>query len=619
MLSDDAAFMKKKKKKTYFEENDDRDDDDDDDEDDDDDCFASLGNLDEDVFNDGSFQKILQPLKSVLASKEDQHDNDGDRSFLEFMATNGFGNAVTSSESNDEFPEGRSTFARAYAVNDFANVFGDYEHTHSDVLEAFANERSNSIQLILTQKHNNDVDGIRNDNNNVMQPIQENIVAIKRRPGRPRKVRTTEEEVVDEKATAAEAGNWTAKKRKNAFEDNSLNRVIKMSTPLFIPMNGGKINSNATTTTTTTTTIPMNKKTEDDKKQASSREQTNKSSREDDKKQVSSREHTKKSSRSTSKYRGVTHHCRTGRWEAHIWEDGKQVYLGGFDGEEQAALAYDIAACKCRGETAVTNFAKENYARELANLSKVDKNDLVLSLRRQSKGGQPKKSSSKYRGVTKHQKGKWEARIGNLIGKKYRYLGLHQSEDEAAMAYDIEAVRLRGFDAVTNFDISEYADVLTEHHASKMRDAVALKIKSSAAEGGLKIPLSISPLKGSLSPDLRTENRTILTRSTNVATINSSNNAPAVPKSNNAKISTRKQETVAMALQRSNASHNVFRIQHVLGPATTNEPSLSSLNTVKAFFDTKPIEEPEGAEGDNTKCINNLVENFLGNGQSIDM
>ena len=35
--------------------------------------------------------------------------------------------------------------------------------------------------------------------------------------------------------------------------------------------------------------------------------------------------------RSTSKYRGVTHHCRTGRWEAHIWENGKQVYLGGFD------------------------------------------------------------------------------------------------------------------------------------------------------------------------------------------------------------------------------------------------------------------------------------------------
>ena len=31
------------------------------------------------------------------------------------------------------------------------------------------------------------------------------------------------------------------------------------------------------------------------------------------------------SARSTSRFRGVTHHCRTGRWEAHIWEDGARV------------------------------------------------------------------------------------------------------------------------------------------------------------------------------------------------------------------------------------------------------------------------------------------------------
>ena len=33
----------------------------------------------------------------------------------------------------------------------------------------------------------------------------------------------------------------------------------------------------------------------------------------------------RRGARSTSRFRGVTHHCRTGRWEAHIWEDGKQV------------------------------------------------------------------------------------------------------------------------------------------------------------------------------------------------------------------------------------------------------------------------------------------------------
>ena len=32
--------------------------------------------------------------------------------------------------------------------------------------------------------------------------------------------------------------------------------------------------------------------------------------------------------RSTSRFRGVTHHCRTRRWESHIWEASKQVAPG---------------------------------------------------------------------------------------------------------------------------------------------------------------------------------------------------------------------------------------------------------------------------------------------------
>lgn len=46
------------------------------------------------------------------------------------------------------------------------------------------------------------------------------------------------------------------------------------------------------------------------------------------------------------------------------------------------------------------------------------KDEVVQNLRRQSKGNH--QNSSLYRGVTLHQKGKWEARIGTLVGRKYK-------------------------------------------------------------------------------------------------------------------------------------------------------------------------------------------------------
>lgn len=162
--------------------------------------------------------------------------------------------------------------------------------------------------------------------------------------------------------------------------------------------------------------------------------------------------------KSTSRYRGVTHHCRTGRWEAHIWESGKQVYLGGYDAEDEAALAYDMAALKCRGVQAELNFDLSNYTGDLHHIQGVSKDELVISLRRQSRGFS--RGSSRFRGVTRHQKGKWEARIGQTVGKKYKYLGLYTDEEEAARVYDRAAVEQRGLEAVTNFDLAHYCELL---------------------------------------------------------------------------------------------------------------------------------------------------------------
>jgi hypothetical protein len=134
-------------------------------------------------------------------------------------------------------------------------------------------------------------------------------------------------------------------------------------------------------------------------------------------------------------------------WRAGCIVNGKQICIGYFCTEEEAARARDRYFLKHIGEDVILNFPRADYPQNTE--------EIIIEKSKRLHSKMQKDNTSGFKGIFRNGKNGWAASI-SYAGVKYR-LGTHRTREDAAKAYDVKAIELIGDAAVLNFPRSDYA------------------------------------------------------------------------------------------------------------------------------------------------------------------
>ncbi len=152
----------------------------------------------------------------------------------------------------------------------------------------------------------------------------------------------------------------------------------------------------------------------------------------------------------TSQYKGVWR--QQNKWLAQVMKDRHAFFLGCFDSEIDAAMAYDIYAKKHFGEFALVNFDYISPEDEQRLSSFVGtKNKKLLT------NG---KFSSRYKGVSKRPINRFQAefKVPTINGTKTQNICVFDNEEDAALAVDFYTKNFAP-DRCLNFEDSTQEDM----------------------------------------------------------------------------------------------------------------------------------------------------------------